>query len=234
MVFVFSAAVVESGLGLSSLKVCRGAVLLCLSFYMLSKVLMYLFLVERVHALRAPFVKRVRDWVCVTGFILVVVGFTSIAVVAFIKPLAEVSAIDGRCRIGIPRHTTLPLLLYDVSLNILLTSVFIHLSSPLVRSGKPSAAAFPATHLTICLGNMCGGSRADNSLLQANRGNQAATKKMERMLLRTFVGSVLVMIPTIGNVAALTALQGRELGWVCLIACSSDGSSAALDRWLQD
>ena len=40
MCFVFSAAVVESGLGLSSLGTCRGAVFLCLGFYVLSKIVM--------------------------------------------------------------------------------------------------------------------------------------------------------------------------------------------------
>lgn len=171
--------------------------------------------------------KRSRDWFFVTGSAVVIAGFTGIAVVAFMDPVAGMSAIDGRCRIGIPQHTTIPLLSYDIFLNILLTFVFAYLSSPLVRSGKLSATAFPASRLTKWLGNICSRSRAKNSLIQANQSNKASVKKMERLLLRTLVGSVLVMIPTIGNVAALTGLQGRELGWVCLISCSSDGSSAA-------
>jgi len=39
-VFVISAAIVESGLGLSSRSVCHTAIMICLSFYVSSKVTM--------------------------------------------------------------------------------------------------------------------------------------------------------------------------------------------------
>lgn len=48
--------------------------------------------------------------------------------------------------------------------------------------------------------------------------------KLERLLWKTFIGSVLVTISTVGNVATLTGLGGRELGWVCLTTCTFDGT----------
>lgn len=145
-------------------------------------------------------------------------------------PVAEVSPIDGRCRIGIPRYTTILLLVYDVILNIILTLVFVYLLSPLIRSGTLSVKAFPASRLTACLGNICSRSKSSKNLIEFNQCNQAIVKKIERLLLRTFIGSVLVMLPTVGNMAALSALRGRELGWVCLVACSFDSSFIAYGR----
>lgn len=171
--------------------------------------------------------KRTRDWIWVAGFMLVSSGFTAIGVVAFMHPVAEISSIDGRCRIGIPRYTTIPLVSYDVGLNILLTLVFVYLLSPLIRSGKLSVKAFPASRLTTCFGNMCNRSKSRTSLIQANQSNQQMVKKIEKLLLRTFIGSILVMIPTVGNMAALSALEGRELGWLCLTSCTFDGLSTS-------
>lgn len=51
MSFVLSAAIVETGLGLATPSTCRGAVILCLSFYVGSKVTMCVsnVLVEHLH-----------------------------------------------------------------------------------------------------------------------------------------------------------------------------------------
>lgn len=47
--FVLSTAVVNQGIGLNtSQAVCIGAIYICLAFYMTTKVMLYLFLVERV------------------------------------------------------------------------------------------------------------------------------------------------------------------------------------------
>ena len=190
----------------------------------------YLFLIERARALRVPFMKRTRDWVWVAGFTLVFSGFTAIGVVAYMNPVADMSPIDGRCRIGIPQYTTIPLVSYDVSLNILLTFVFVYLLSPLIRSGKLSTKGFPASRFTASFGNMCSRSKSRTSVIQVNQSNQQMVKKIEKLLLRTFIGSILVMIPTVGNMAGLTAMKGRELGWVCLTTCTFDGSPAVPGR----
>jgi len=178
--------------------------------------------------------KRAYDWIWVVGFMLTLSGFTAIGVVAYVHPIAEISSIDGRCRLGIPRYTTIPLVAYDITLNVLLTLVFVYLLSPLIRSGKLSTKAFPASRLTTFLGNMCSRSKSRTSLIQANQGNQHMVKKIERLLLKTFIGSILVMLPTVGNMSALSALSGRELGWLCLTTCTFDGSYASPIHPLHD
>ncbi|OAL50872.1 hypothetical protein IQ07DRAFT_643014 [Pyrenochaeta sp. DS3sAY3a] len=221
MSFVLSAALVESGLGLSTLRVCHGAIMLCLAFYVSSKVIMYLFLVERAHALRAPYMRRGRDWLWVVGTLTIAVGFGTIAVAGFVWPTADISVIDGRCRIGLPRYVTIPLLTFDIVINVCLTLIFVYLLSPLVRAGSLPTSAFPASHFTKCLARYVRRARTRASV-DLRPANQDAAKKIEKLLWRTFIGSCLVLIPTAGNLASLTSLKGRELGWVCLTICTFD------------
>lgn len=184
----------------------------------------YLFLLEREHAIRAPFKKRLQDWIWVVGAVYIGCGFTAIGVVlGFWRPISEISSTDDRCRLGLPRFTTITLVFFDVALNILITLVFAYLLSPLICSGQLSVKAFPASRLTTWFGDMCRQSKSGTGLLQASRTNRQTVKRIERLLLRTFLGSTLVMIPTVGNFVALSVLGGRELGWLCLTICTFDG-----------
>lgn len=65
-----------------------------------------------------------------------------------------------------------------------------------------------------------------SGILAADGGNQRVVLKLEKLLWKTFAGSVLVIISTVANVSTLTALGGRELGWVCLTTCTFDGMTA--------
>lgn len=157
--------------------------------------------------------RRTRDWLWVSGTLAIAVVFGTIAVTGFIWPIAVISETDGRCRIGLPEYVTIPLLSFDVVINILLTLVFVYLLSPLIRSGNLTSAAFPASRFTKCLGSLCRRSRATTSL-DLRPANQVRARRIEKLLWRTFIGSCLVLIPTVGNMASLTSLKGRELGWV--------------------
>jgi len=59
------------------------------------------------------------------------VGFGAIAVDAFIFPLSELR--DGACHIGIPPKVTIPLVTYDVCINIALTALFVHFLKPTLK-----------------------------------------------------------------------------------------------------
>lgn len=166
--------------------------------------------------------RRGRDWLWLAGTLTIVAGFGTIAVAGFVWPTSEISSIDGRCRIGLPRYVTIPLLTFDVIINVFLTLIFVYLLSPLIRAGSSlPTSAFPASHLTKCLGRCGRGARTSTSV-DLRPANQAAAKKIEKLLWRTFIGSCLVLTPTAGNLASLTSLKGRELGWVCLTVCTFD------------
>lgn len=184
----------------------------------------YVLLLERAHAIRAPFKKRLQDWIWVAGAVYIGCGFTAIGVVGFWRPITEISSVDGRCRLGLPRFTIITLVSYDVALDVLLTLVFAYLLSPLICSGQLTVKTPPASRLPTWFGSMCRQSKFRPSLVHVSRTNQQTVKRIERLLLRTFLGSTLVMIPTVGNFVALSVLGGRELGWLCLTVCTFDGT----------
>jgi hypothetical protein len=61
--------------------------------------------------------------------------------------------------------------------------------------------------------------------VQLRTTNPHVARRLKTLLWRTFVGSCLVLLPTVGNLLQLTILEGNELGFVCLICCTLDGMS---------
>ncbi|KAF2686874.1 hypothetical protein K458DRAFT_268884, partial [Lentithecium fluviatile CBS 122367] len=61
-----SSTIVVSGLGIKTPEHCKAAITTCLIFYTTSKMTLYLFLLERSHIVRAPFMQnRIHDWLWV-------------------------------------------------------------------------------------------------------------------------------------------------------------------------
>lgn len=168
---------------------------------------------ERAHALRAPHKRRSDDGLWLAGILTIAAGFGSTAVTGFLWPVTDLSNTDGRCRIGLRRRVTIPLLGFDVLINILLTLIFVYLLSLSVRNMTLSTASYPASRLASCIGTTCSRSEA-RSNVDLHRSNHFLLRQMERLLLKTLVGSILIMVPTVGNLVALCILGGRELGWV--------------------
>ncbi|KAL6706661.1 hypothetical protein ACN47E_005203 [Coniothyrium glycines] len=221
MAFVLSAAIIESGLSLATEEICHGAISICLAFYTGSKVTVYLFLVERTHALRAPYACRYRDWMWLVGTFVTLGGFSIIALLGYMWPVAELSEYDRRCRIGLRQYVTIPLLTFDIVLNIALTIVFVHLLSPLICTGQFLSRTLPASRLLRCLDTLCSRTKTRGSV-NLHCSNQRLVQKMEYLVWKTFIGSILIMIPTLGNLITLLILKGSELGWICLTVCTLD------------
>ncbi|KAG9195880.1 hypothetical protein G6011_01001 [Alternaria panax] len=231
MGFVFAAAVVNNGLGLATHGTCRIAMRICIVFYAGSKVSMYLFLVERAHALRAPYMSRYHDLLWLLSTIGIVSSLGAVGIVAFVLPVFWMSDTDGRCRIGVKRYTGVPLLTCDIVINIYLTLVFVYLLSPLVRGSQSSSPSF-ANRLALCIGNTCGRAKC-KATVDLRRSNQVMAKKVETLLWKTFIGSVLVIVPTAANLTSLCILQGHELAFICLTICTFDVTWAAVVlHWL--
>ncbi|KAF2854361.1 hypothetical protein T440DRAFT_544678 [Plenodomus tracheiphilus IPT5] len=232
--FVISAAIVTIGLDLATMGTCRGAIILCLAFYVGSKVTMYIFLVERAHAMRAPFMRRHCDMVWLLSMLAIGLGFGSAAITGFVWPIADFESHNRRCHIGLRRRVTIPLLGFDILLNVFLTLVFVYLISPTVRTINIPFCAFPASRFTMCLGNICSRAR-DTVTVDLHRSNQRMVRQMEHLLVKTLVGSVLIMLPTLGNLISLCVLGGRELGWVCLTICTLDVTwQTCVFHWLTE
>lgn len=197
------------GWDLSTEELCRAGIIICLIFYVGGKVIMYLFLVERVHLIRSQ--PRAKDLVFLIGTFVILCGFGVIAVFAFMDPVTAISTIDGQCRIGLPLIVTLPLLVYDIAINTALTGVFFVLVKnsyakglTLMEAGRLSLKAIPFRNKSIFL-------RSQSGLLKL-------------MIAKSVLGAMAVVIPTIANLTILFKLKGHEQAWLCFTICTIDGT----------
>lgn len=77
MCLIFGLGVV-AGVSEPEETTCQSGIVVCLVFYVGMKILMYLFLVERAHTIRAPRARRLHDWVWVSGILVIAVGFGAV------------------------------------------------------------------------------------------------------------------------------------------------------------
>src|SRR6201996_9277833 len=120
MCFIVAVASLRLGYQVRSQRTCFASIILCLVFYVVDKVIIYFFLVERIHVVRSRRCSRLADRWYLANLATVVLGFGSIAILSFIFPVANFS--DHTCHIGLPSKITLPLLVYDITINVYLTS----------------------------------------------------------------------------------------------------------------
>ncbi|KAH9209025.1 hypothetical protein DL95DRAFT_394752 [Leptodontidium sp. 2 PMI_412] len=187
---------------------------------------MYMFLIERAHIIRAPYERRIHDkaWVACMSFLIV--GFGAIAVIAFVWPNAEVSTRDGKCRIGQPLKVTIPLLTYDIVVNVSLTALFVHFLYPFL------APKGNRISLGQSLSSFRFGSQQRKSP-NCSPNQDRVTGRLRRLVVKTVVGGVLVMIPTVANLTGVLITRGREQGWMCLTLCSLDVTwTVTVVHWL--
>ncbi|EJC98067.1 uncharacterized protein FOMMEDRAFT_171430 [Fomitiporia mediterranea MF3/22] len=124
--FLAVSGVLVNGVGLSlSVPVCSLGIFLCIFFYAGSKGLIYLFLVERVWVVASAgkSVTRMESKVY-KGCAVVVFGYLGIVIVMILGRYADIRD-DGVCIIGLHSFATIPLLTYDLIINILLTGMFV-------------------------------------------------------------------------------------------------------------
>lgn len=244
-----SASILESGLDLSTIESCRAAIYTCLVFYVSAKITVQVFLCERAHAIRAHLFTRFRDIIWLVSMAITVFGFGAVATVAFIFPIATKSAEDGRCRIGLPYKVSIPLLGLDCIVSVALTGVFLYLLRPFLKPHANLAA--PSVSLCQELGSRhpssiyiiksvtvsksqrpsgeddgtamahMGGSRPQDPIIITRRSS-----KLHRLAVRSLIGGILVLLPTLANLAVLYQFRGREQGWLCFTFCTLDGTSA--------
>ncbi|KAL5501568.1 hypothetical protein ACEPAH_8828 [Sanghuangporus vaninii] len=125
-IFLAFSGILVNGVGLSySTPVCSLGIFGCIFFYATSKALTYLFLVERVWVVcsAGKSVTRMESRIY-RGCALVVFGYTAIITDMIIGRYAQIRD-DGVCIIGLHSFATIPLLTYDLFINIFLTSMFL-------------------------------------------------------------------------------------------------------------
>ncbi|KZF22673.1 hypothetical protein L228DRAFT_133148 [Xylona heveae TC161] len=221
--FVFSSAVLHNGFELTTPALCYTGILICLVFYFGGKVLLYVFLVERAYSIKSFEVKRLQSWVWKLGMLGIAIGFFPIGVAAFLNPIHDISPADGMCRIGLPLKITVPLLVYDVLMNISLTGVFYWL----VRQFLPHG---------LLLASPCWVQRLALRIRISDPGDFQRMEQVaaiEKVVFKSFIGAVAIVVPTIANLALLYWVHGREQPWLCFTMCTIDVTwSALVLQWL--
>ncbi|QRV78476.1 hypothetical protein RhiJN_06491 [Ceratobasidium sp. AG-Ba] len=129
--FLFSTGVLINGAGMSSNFVsCVLGIYACIILYAFSKIMIYWFLIEKVHIVwggtHQPRLRSKVYWLCLITMLpyVAIVIIMLIGRVAYFRP-------DRACIIGLRKYASLSLLIYDLYINIFLTGMFLW---PLFRS----------------------------------------------------------------------------------------------------
>ena len=244
--FNLSASLAVNGLDLTTKPACRGAMYICLVFYVGVKVCVQLFLIERAHVVRANSKRRLHDFFWLTGVFVVTVGFGTIAVFAFLGPVAEVDPLDGQCRIGLPRKSTMVLMAYDIFINLAMTAVFLALLRPMFRMRNPTSATAiltpmsslkplrPALAIRYPYSGISGGKSTSSSTTSSTEPLRPgpttpqvaypAAGNLEALVYKSLLGAILMMAATVINLALLFNYHGEEHSWLCFTCCLVDGT----------
>ncbi|CBX97602.1 hypothetical protein IAQ61_001187 [Plenodomus lingam] len=222
--FILAIGVKSAVLGAETDSQCHGAIWLCIGLYGASKMVLYLFLLERIHIVRAPFVDRRRDSIYLMGTIATVAPFSVILGYEFKDPIAELSSKTGQCRIGLQPYAAIAIMVFDIITNILLTAIFAWQLRPALKAADPPRTSWH-THGAR-------GEREQASLLssircifrvgRADSGRMSMRSNIRIMLVRNVVGSSLILLVTAANNIIYLAWRSAILSHICLLMCMTD------------
>lgn len=123
--FVLATSIIVHGLGLnSSHGLCEGAIILCLVCYMTTKIVIYYFLVERAYVVRGSRKPRLKTKLWLFNCLSMMLPYTVFVIMNFIWRITYISE-KGVCIIGMQKIAMLPLITFEVVVNIYLTLLFI-------------------------------------------------------------------------------------------------------------
>jgi len=123
--FIFLSGILINGIGMSFSEVaCEMGIFACIVFYALSKVLIYIFLIEKVYIVWPN--RGSTRWTS-GAYRLCLVSVSGYAVMLVILIIGRIAfrQADGQCIIGLAKFASLSLLVYDLLLNVFLTAMFL-------------------------------------------------------------------------------------------------------------
>ncbi|KAK0635044.1 hypothetical protein B0T17DRAFT_650122 [Bombardia bombarda] len=122
--FVFATAVLQFGFGVdNSTSVCESAILLCLVCYVTTK-LIYMFLVEKAYIIRSGSKKlRLHSKLYIFNAFGMLGVYCVVVALNFIYRITRM--VNGQCVIGMKKLGMIPLIAFDLLVNIYLTVLFL-------------------------------------------------------------------------------------------------------------
>ncbi|KAG0205238.1 hypothetical protein BGX28_003099 [Mortierella sp. GBA30] len=115
----------------SNLLSCQLSILSCIALYALSKIIIYLFLMEKVYVVTAVGVTRSNSFLYKVNLVLMTPYVAVIVLMVWFR-VANIEE-EGKCFIGLLRPGALPLILYDIVMSAWLTFLFLR---PLMSSSS--------------------------------------------------------------------------------------------------
>lgn len=216
--FIYGTTIVSLGIGLNgSEEACWAAIYICIVFYVNNKTLAYLFLIDRLRAIRNvrlhAGLRQDRVWFGL--FVVVVIGISTVTGLFFGTRLSSLAP-DGHCEIGIPPRTSIIIVCIDGAINLGLVGVFIISLRPLLAFGqRPSSDPYFSTLPSKALRPLWVGlqksmSHGDPSYQPPLPGN--VMKQRELLVWKSCIAAWLSILPTLVNLVVLIRLQGLEVG----------------------
>jgi hypothetical protein len=217
LIFIVTATVLVAAQGLKTYRLCLAGTWVCLILYTFTKGAILLFLIERIHVVRAPYVQRKNDKIYLGCLAMVLLMFGPVVVNCYIQPVTYMSAANGRCHFGIRGSASIPILAVNIFVDLVLTGVFFYLLRPDVRVPIiPTATASDAFRIW---------SNGGVVQTQDDSNETAAQRTIRTLLWKSIVGSLLIEIPMMANMIQFVITKGHELGTICTIVCVVEGKS---------
>ncbi|KNG51420.1 hypothetical protein DDE82_000738 [Stemphylium lycopersici] len=222
LLFIIISDVLVAGQGLYTHTLCVVGTWICLMFYTGIKAVIYVFLVERIHVVRAPFMNRKNDKIYLACMTMIVVMYGAVAINSYVNHVTEMKGEDGRCHFGIRGIVSIPFTVVNFFTDAVLTTVFFYLLQPVVQ--KPGTSTIAA---------MIGKKSGDTASTAHGGADSPARKNIRILLWKSIIGSLLIEIPTAANMIQFVITKGEELGMICLTICLVDVCwDALVIHWL--
>lgn len=139
------------------------------------------------------------DWVFVIGMGVVTLGSGFIAGLVFSDPIYEISIKDGSCVIGLPDLITIPLLAYDICINLGVTALFMYYTHRYTRASHTKDVIRRALPIPFLKSSL----KLDTQLAL-----------LELFVVKSIIGTLVMIISTIANLVVLIKFHGAEQGWL--------------------
>ncbi|KAG9240333.1 hypothetical protein BJ878DRAFT_546356 [Calycina marina] len=125
IIFIIASTILERAFGVNtSYQICDAAILLCLTCYLTTKALLFLFLVEKVYIIQRVRKPRLRSPLYCFNVFCLIVPYIGIIVLNFVYRIASFNK-NGICIIGMERISVMPLIIVDACVNFYLTLLFV-------------------------------------------------------------------------------------------------------------
>lgn len=178
----------------SSPTACRSTTQACIVFFLFTKALISLFLVERAHVVLGHGLKRRQSLLCIVNYILVTLVYIVCFTLYWPFHHAWIEQPQNICMLRIKRSVLLSYIGCDGLFNVYLTTLFL---LPLIKSHS-----------------------LRNSSV-SNGTSKPLNAKLRELSLRTFIGSCLALITISANMIIFTVFEDEAM-WLCMVCCQTD------------